>query len=53
MYAGIWRILPGPVWLRVIFIIVLVAAILYALGTVVFPWIDVLLIPNPDLTNNP
>lgn len=49
MYAALWRALPGPVWVRVLTLIVLVAVILWALASVVFPWVaDVLL--SQDVT---
>ncbi|RZS56252.1 hypothetical protein EV141_1707 [Microcella putealis] len=38
MYAALWRILPGPAWVRVILLLVLAAAALYALITWAFPW---------------
>lgn len=38
MYAALWRILPGPVWLRVLILLVLVAAALYGLFWCAFPW---------------
>lgn len=40
MYAAIWRVLPGPVWLRVLLALALLAAVLFALATWVFPWVD-------------
>lgn len=40
MYATIWRILPGPVWVRILLALVLVVAVLAALSTWVFPWVD-------------
>jgi hypothetical protein len=40
VYAALWRILPGPVWLRVIEAIVLVAIVLFVLVMVVFPWLN-------------
>ena len=46
MYAGLWRILPGPWWLRVIILLILVALVLYALFFHVFPWVSVQL--NPE-----
>jgi flagellar basal body-associated protein FliL len=39
MYAALWRILPGPVWLRLIIVLVLVAAAVAALMLWVFPWV--------------
>ena len=40
MYASIWRILPGPVWLRILFILILISGARFALATWVFPWVD-------------
>ena len=49
MYAGLWRILPGPWWLRLFFVLVLVAAALFALVEWVFPLVNEIL-PAPDVT---
>ena len=43
MYAALWRILPGPVWVRILILIVLVAALLFTLVTWVFPWVQAFL----------
>lgn len=40
MYVSIWRVLPGPVWLRILFSVILIGAALFALATWVFPFID-------------
>jgi len=40
MYAALWRLLPGPVWLRVLIALALLAAVLFILDTWVFPWVD-------------
>ena len=40
MYAGLWRILPGPWWVRLLIVLVLVAAVLYGLLFFVFPWVS-------------
>lgn len=40
MYGAIWRILPGPIWLRIILALLLIVAAVYALFTWVFPWVD-------------
>ncbi|WP_200920303.1 MULTISPECIES: hypothetical protein [unclassified Agreia] len=50
MYAALWRVLPGPVWLRVILVLILVAAVVFALAAWVFPWIDVLITPAQEVT---
>lgn len=43
MYGWIWRHLPGPVFLRVVEAIVLVAAVVALLMFVVFPWVEPML----------
>ncbi|MFZ7087140.1 hypothetical protein [Curtobacterium sp. RRHDQ10] len=49
MYGALWRILPGPVWLRVLEVLVLLAIVLVVLVLWVFPWVQEL-IPTPDVT---
>lgn len=49
MYAALWRVLPGPVWLRILILLVAAAAILAALVFWVFPAVNALL-PTPDVT---
>jgi len=46
MYGALWRILPGPVWLRIVILVVVFAVVLWALVTWVFPWVDSLLGPQ-------
>ena len=48
MYAALWRILPGPWWVRLLILLAILAAVLYVLFDFVFPWIDALM--NPDNT---
>ncbi|MDQ0894088.1 hypothetical protein [Agromyces ramosus] len=45
MYGALWRVLPGPVWLRIILLLLLIAAMVFALFTWVFPWVDGVLNP--------
>lgn len=40
MYTALWRILPGPLWVRIILVLLMVAAVLVVLATWVYPWID-------------
>ena len=49
MYGALWRILPGPLWLRLVIVLLLVAAVLSALVFWVFPWVNGL-IPTQDVT---
>lgn len=50
MYAALWRSMPGPAWLKVIIILIVVAAIIYGLFFYVFPWISPLINPAQDVT---
>lgn len=43
MYAALWRLLPGPWWLKLFFLLVLIAAVLYGLFWFVFPWVSPLI----------
>jgi hypothetical protein len=49
MYAALWRLLPGPWWVRVLILLVLLVAVLYALFFFVFPWVSDLVFPQ-DVT---
>lgn len=40
MYAALWHVLPGPWWVRVLILLVLLAAVLYALLFHLFPWVS-------------
>lgn len=40
MYGALWRVLPGPVWVRVTLLLVLAAAVLALCVYVVFPWLN-------------
>jgi hypothetical protein len=51
MYGALWRILPGPVWVRILILMVLAVAVLFALVTWVFPWVDSLLGPQEGTVN--
>jgi hypothetical protein len=46
MYAAMWRLLPGPVWLRILIVLVLATAILYGLFWHVFPWVAPFITPT-------
>jgi len=40
MYGAFWRILPGPWWIRLLIVLVIVAIVVYSLVTWVFPWVQ-------------
>lgn len=46
MYAALWRILPGPVWVRTLILVVAAALMLAALVEWVFPWASDTFLPQ-------
>ena len=46
MYAALWHALPGPWWVRAFVLLILLAGVLAALVTWVFPWVDLLVNPQ-------
>jgi hypothetical protein len=50
IFPLVWRLLPGPTALKVIELVVLLAAIVYVLFTWVFPWVAADILPPPDGT---
>jgi uncharacterized membrane protein len=40
MYGALWRLMPGPIWLRVILMVLFFAIILAVLILFVFPWLN-------------
>lgn len=40
MYAALWRILPGPVWVRILLLLVILGVVLAVLVFFVFPWLN-------------
>lgn len=49
MYGWLWRALPGPVWLRVVLLAILAAAVVVICFTWVFPAVEPLM-PFTDIT---
>ena len=52
MYGALWRVLPGPVWARILILLVMVAVLLFVLSAYIFPWVDVMLTPSQPVTVN-
>ena len=46
MYASLWRILPGPAWLRILILAVAAVLIVAALVEWVFPWASDTFLPQ-------
>ena len=49
MYGWIWRTLPGPNWLKAIQSLVLIALVVALLFTLVFPWLETVIVQDPTL----
>jgi hypothetical protein len=50
MYGALWRVLPGPIWLRIIILIVMLGVVLTLLLMFVFPWLDGFVNAGSDVT---
>lgn len=46
MYAALWRILPGPWWVRLFILLLLIAGVVYGLIFFVFPYISLYINPQ-------
>lgn len=44
MFSLLWRFFPGPVWLRIIALLALLAALVYVLVAYVYPYAATLLV---------
>lgn len=53
MYGALWRVLPGPWWVRLLIVLALVAAITAALVLWVFPYVDQFITPQDVTVESP
>lgn len=49
MFSLIWRFFPGPAVIKILVMLVVLAALVYALITYVYPWAS-MIIPVPEST---
>jgi hypothetical protein len=49
MYTALWKVLPGPLWARVLIVVGGALAVLAVLSFFLFPWIDTLLTRSVDV----
>ena len=40
MYAALWRVLPGPAWVKALILLVGAAAVLAVCVLWIFPWVS-------------
>lgn len=50
MFSMLWRFFPGPAWLRVIVLLLVAAALVYALIEYVYPWAALELLEPEEVT---
>ncbi|WP_293698535.1 hypothetical protein [uncultured Agrococcus sp.] len=50
MYAALWRVIPGPWFVKLLVFLVLIAAVGYALIFHGYPWFMQTFFPTPDVT---
>ena len=53
MYGALWRVLPGPWWIRLLIVLALVAAVVTALVLWVFPYVDQFVTPQNVTVEQP
>jgi len=46
MYSALWKLLPGPLWVRVIMAAAIAVVVLTVLVLWVFPLVDHLIVPQ-------
>lgn len=39
MFSLLWRFFPGPAWIRIFVILLVAAALVWAILTYVYPWV--------------
>ena len=49
MYLALWKVLPGPLWARILIVAVSTIAVVAALACFLFPWVDSLLARSVDV----
>lgn len=50
MYAGLWRLIPGPWFVKLLVMLILLAAVVYVLIWHVYPWVLLTYFPPLDVT---
>lgn len=49
MFSLLWRFFPGPAWLRLIIVVLVLAALVWVTITYIYPWVASF-IPAEDVT---
>ena len=50
MYGPLWRVLPGPAWLKAIVVLLVLVGLFFLLMEVVFPWGGETMMPWADVS---
>jgi len=51
MYAALWKVLPGPIWARILIVVSGALAVLALLVFFLFPWVDSILTRSVVVTS--
>lgn len=46
MYVALWKLIPGPLWVRIAIAVGAAVVVIAALMMFVFPWVDSFLAPR-------
>jgi hypothetical protein len=49
MYVALWKLIPGPLWARILVSAAGITVVIAALMMFVFPWVDAVMTPR-DVT---
>ncbi|WP_160295424.1 hypothetical protein [Demequina aurantiaca] len=41
IFPAVWRVLPGPAWVKALLLLLVILAIVWVLFEFVFPWVSV------------
>jgi hypothetical protein len=51
MYVALWKVLPGPLWAKILLVVSGALAVLAALVFFLFPWVDNVLTQSVDVAS--
>lgn len=50
MYAALWRVIPGPLWVRISIAVVVIVAVIALFALVIYPWVATVVTPGVEST---
>lgn len=52
MYSALWRLMPGPLWVRILLMVIFFVVVIVALVLWVFPWANGFINVSPVTVDN-